>query len=222
MTISDMSIVAAEVKVDETDITNVRDGDAADVTIDAIPGKIFKGNVTQVGDEAILRSSGQAATTQTTANTQEARDFKVVVTLDNPPDAAASGTFGERENPNSAQERRVDDADSGAGGAHARRTSKRRRRARRQRDAWRRPSRWPRGDPEQKVDVQGVFVVRGKKAEFVPVQTGITGVTDIEITSGLKDGDEIVIGSYKALRTLRPGASVKVDNSAPKHEDSVT
>ena len=57
----------------------------ADVTIDAIPGKIFKGHVTQVGELAILRSSGQAATTQATANTQEARDFKVVVTIDNPP-----------------------------------------------------------------------------------------------------------------------------------------
>ena len=91
MTISDMSVVGAEVKVDETDITNVRDGDVADVSIDALPGKIFKGHVTQVGDEAILRSSGLAATTQTTANTQEARDFKVVVTLDNPPDGLRPG-----------------------------------------------------------------------------------------------------------------------------------
>ncbi|HEY4776937.1 MAG TPA: efflux RND transporter periplasmic adaptor subunit, partial [Candidatus Acidoferrales bacterium] len=67
MTISDMSIVTAEVKVDETDITNVREGQPAEVTIDAIPGKTFKGHVTQVGELAILRSSGQAATTQTTA-----------------------------------------------------------------------------------------------------------------------------------------------------------
>ena len=52
------------------------------------------------------------------------------------------------------------------------------------------------------------------------MQTGITGVTDIEITSGLKEGDQIVTGSYKALRTLRPGADVKVDNSAPKREES--
>src|SRR5271167_4431284 len=85
MTISDMSVVTSEVKVDETDITNVREGNPADVTIDAIPGKVFKGHVTQVGELAILRSSGQAATTQATANTQEARDFKVVVTVDNPP-----------------------------------------------------------------------------------------------------------------------------------------
>jgi HlyD family secretion protein len=63
-------------------------------------------------------------------------------------------------------------------------------------------------------------VIRGKKAEFVPVQTGITGVTDIEITNGVKDGDEIVTGSYKALRTLKPGATVKVDNNAPKKDES--
>jgi HlyD family secretion protein len=74
----------------------------------------------------------------------------------------------------------------------------------------------------QKTDVQGVFVIRGKKAEFVPVQTGVAGVTDIEVTTGLKDGDVIVTGSYKALRTLRPGAPIKVDNSEPKKEESST
>ena len=90
MTISDMSIVTAEVKVDETDITNVRSGQAADVTIDALPGKTYKGHVSVVGDQAVLRSSG-LATTQTTANTQEARDFKVIVTIDNPPQGLRPG-----------------------------------------------------------------------------------------------------------------------------------
>ncbi len=71
------------------------------------------------------------------------------------------------------------------------------------------------GDPD-KQDVQGVFVVRNKKAIFVPVETGITGVTDIEVLTGLQQGDQIITGSYKALRTIKPGASVKVDNSAPK------
>ena len=65
----------------------------------------------------------------------------------------------------------------------------------------------------QKTDIQGVFVVRDGKAQFVPVQTGITGVTDIEVTSGLQEGDQIVTGSYKALRTLKPGATIKMDNS---------
>jgi HlyD family secretion protein len=65
-------------------------------------------------------------------------------------------------------------------------------------------------------DVQGVFVIRNKKAEFVPVETGIAGTTDIEVLKGLQAGDEIITGSYKVLRTLKPGASVKIDNSAPK------
>jgi HlyD family secretion protein len=219
MTISDMSIVAAEVKVDETDITNVREGDPAEVTIDAIPGKTFKGTVTQVGDEAILRSSGLAATTQTTANTQEARDFKVVVTIADPPLVLRPGLSASAKI-QTAQKKGVltvpiqalairsqRDLDEAAKGPNGNVTLAA-------------PKPATVGDAAPKTDIQGVFVIRGKKAEFVPVQTGITGVTDIEVTSGLKDGDEIVTGSYKALRTLKPGAPVKVDNSGPKKEES--
>jgi HlyD family secretion protein len=62
-------------------------------------------------------------------------------------------------------------------------------------------------------------VVNGNKALFRTVETGIAGVTDIEVTKGLQPGDEIVVGSYKALRTLKPESQVKVDNSAPKKQD---
>src|SRR5437867_7301172 len=90
MTLSDMSVVTSEVKVDETDIVNVKMGQDADVTIDAVPGKVFKGKVTEIGSQAILRSSG-LATTQSTTSTQEAKDFKVVVTLDTPPENLRPG-----------------------------------------------------------------------------------------------------------------------------------
>ena len=90
MTLSDMSIVTSEVKVDETDIVNVKIGQDADVTIDAIPGKIFKGRVTEIGSQAVLRTSG-LATTQSTTSNQEAKDFKVVVTLANPPENLRPG-----------------------------------------------------------------------------------------------------------------------------------
>jgi HlyD family secretion protein len=218
LTISDMAVVTAEVKVDETDITNVREGQPADVTIDSLPGKTFKGHVTEVGELAILRSSGQAATTQTTANTQEARDFKVVVTLDNPPELLRPG-LSSTAKIQTAQKKGIltipiqalairtqkdlDEAKQGKEGSVTLAASK--------------PATT---SAAQKTEIQGVFVIRGKKAEFLPVQTGITGVTDIEVASGLREGDEIVIGSYKALRTLRPGASIKVDNSPPKHEES--
>jgi len=171
-----------------------------------------------VGDEAILRSSGLAATTQTTANTQEARDFKVVVTIDNPPNALRPGLSASAKI-ETAQRKDVLTVPIQA---LAMRTQSELDEAQKKQNssvtlAAPKPAA---GDARIKKDVQGIFVVRGKKAEFVPVQTGITGVTDIEITNGLKDGDEIVIGNYKALRTLRPGAAVKVDNSAPKHDES--
>src|SRR5208282_6928897 len=90
MTLSDMSVVTSEVKVDETDIVNVKIGQEADVTIDAVPGKLFKGKVTDIGSQAVLRSSG-LATTQSTTSNQEVKDFKVVVTIENPPDNLRPG-----------------------------------------------------------------------------------------------------------------------------------
>jgi len=69
-------------------------------------------------------------------------------------------------------------------------------------------------------EYQGVFVLRNGRAEFVPVTTGIMGVTDIELVNGVREGDEIITGNYKALRTLKPGARVKVDNSEPKVTDA--
>jgi HlyD family secretion protein len=220
MTLSDMSVVTAEVKVDETDIVNVKMGQDADVTIDAVPGKIFKGKVTEIGSQAVLRSSG-LTTTQTTTSTQEAKDFKVVVTLSNPPENVRPGLSttakiktAERKNvvaiPIQALAVRTrKDLEEAAKNAKNRGSSNVTLAA---------PPPPAPGDPK-KDEVQGVFVVNAKKAVFRPVETGIAGVTDIEITKGLKPGDEIVVGSYKALRTLKPESQIKVDNSAPKKQD---
>jgi len=217
MTLSDMSIVTAEVKVDETDIVSVRKDQDADVTIDAVPGKIFKGKVTEIGSQAVLRTSG-LATTQSTTSNQEAKDFKVVVTIADPPENLRPG-LSTTAKIKTAQKKNVlaipiqalavrtrkdiEEAKKNATGSGVTLAAP--------------PPPAP-GDPK-KDEIQGVFVVNGKKAVFRPVETGITGVTDIEITKGLQQGDEIVIGSYKALRTLKPEASVKVDNSAPKKTD---
>ena len=220
MTLSDMSTVTSEVKVDETDIVNVKIGQDADVTIDAVPGKVFKGKVTEIGSQAVLRTSG-LATTQTTTSNQEAKDFKVVVTLENPPDNLRPGLSttakiktAERKDVigipiQALAVRSRKDLEEAAKNAKKDRTV-----------TLAAPPPAAAGDPK-KDEVQGVFVVSGKKAAFRPVDTGISGVTDIEVTKGLQAGDEIVIGSYKALRTLKPEASVKVDNSTPqKPEDS--
>jgi len=215
MTLADMSIITAEVKVDETDIVNVKLGQPADVTIDAIPKKVFHAVVTEIGNNAIVRSTG-VATSQSASASQEAKDFKVVVTLSDPPEDLRPGlsttakiTTATRGNvvtiPIQAltvrQQSDLEAAASEKGSVQA---------AGPQKDA---------SKDKKNEEIQGVFVIRNKKAEFVPVQTGVAGTTDIEVLGGLKEGDEIVTGSYKVLRTMKPGTSVKVDNSAPKKEE---
>jgi HlyD family secretion protein len=218
MTLSDMSVVTAEVKVDETDIVNVKIGQEADVTIDAVPGKTFHGVVTEIGSQAVLRSSG-LATTQSTTSTQEAKDFKVVITLAVPPENLRPG-LSTTAKIKTAERKNVIAIPIQALAVRTRKdlqeAAKNTKKGRDSSVTLAAPPPAPSGSDPKKDEVQGVFVVSGKEAVFKPVETGIAGVTDIEVTKGLSPGDEIVIGSYKALRTLKPEASVKVDNTAPK------
>ncbi len=211
MTIADMSVITAEVKVDETDIVNVRIGQPAEVTIDAIPHKIFHGTVSEIGDNAMVRSTG-VSTSQSTSTSEEAKDFKVVVTLTDPPPDLRPGLSTTAKITTATRNEVISipiqaltvrtQADlapkDGKGSVQAAA---------------------PVETAKQKEEIQGVFVIRNKKAEFVPVETGISGTTDIEVIKGIHEGDEIITGSYKVLRTLKPGTNVKIDNSAPKKEE---
>jgi HlyD family secretion protein len=213
MTIADMSLITAEVKVDETDIVNVKLDQEADITIDAIPNQTFKGKVIEIGNTAILRSTGLAAS-QSAISSQEAKDFKVVVALTNPPAEIRPGlsctskiitstrqnvlsipiqalTVRQKGDLEAKKEGSVEAAALDAAAEKAR-----------------------------KEEIQGVFVISGEKAVFRKVDTGITGATDIEVLAGLKQGEEIITGSYKVIRTLRNESKVKVDNKTPVKAES--
>ncbi|MGD0832229.1 MAG: efflux RND transporter periplasmic adaptor subunit [Terracidiphilus sp.] len=210
MTLADMSVITAEVKVDETDIVNIVAGQSADVTVDALPGKVFKGHVTLAGDQALLRSTG-VATSQSTTGTEEAKDFKVVITLDTPTSELRPGlsvtakiTTARKANvlslPIQALTMHNPDDDKDKSKVQAAASSS--------------------SGAAKSSSIQGVFVVSkdnsGKlRAKFVPVTTGITGATDIEAATGLNEGDEIVIGPYKTLRVLKDNALVKRDTAKP-------
>jgi HlyD family secretion protein len=213
MTIADMSLITAEVKVDETDIVNVKLAQAADITIDAIPGKTFRGHVIEIGNTAILRSTGLAAS-QSAVSSQEAKDFKVVVALDEPPSEIRPGLSCTAKviTATRAQalaipiqaltvRQRGDLEPEAKPGAAPKKTD-------------------PAAEKAKKEELQGVFVVAGEKARFREVKTGITGVTDIEVLSGVQEGEEIVTGSYKVIRTLKNEAKVKADNRAPVKAES--
>ncbi len=225
LTLADMSVITAEVKVDETDIVNVHIGQPAEVTIDAIPKKIFHGTVSEIGDNAIVRSTGVATSQQTSAS-EEAKDFKVVVTVNDPPPDLRPGLSTTAKITTAARgsvlsipiqalairtKAQLEQEKSAPGTVHAASEAASKDSSKDDKDKDK--------DKSSTKDVQGVFVIRKKKAEFVPVTTGITGTSDVEVVSGLSDGDEVITGSYKVLRTLRSGSSVKVDNSVPKKED---
>jgi HlyD family secretion protein len=206
MRVADMSVVTAEVKVDETDIVNVKLGQPSVIQIDAYGDRKFFGTVTEVGDTAILRSTGLAATSD--VSTDEAKDFKVVVTLSDPPARLRPGlsctakiTTAVAKNaisiPIQAVVQRLpsDLETPKPGTAEASGPS---------------PTR---PDAITKQPIQGVFVIRAGKAVFVPVKTGVSGTDRIEVTSGLQPGDQVITGPYKALRTIRNHAAIKVDNS---------
>jgi len=211
MTIADMSLITAEVKVDETDIVSVALNQKADITIDAIPNKTFKGHVIEIGNTAILRSTGLAAS-QSAVSSQEAKDFKVVVAMDDPPEEIRPGLSCTAKITTATRQkaltipiqaltiRQKGDLEvkpkTGTGTMAATKPT-------------------PAEEKARKEEVQGVFVIAGGKAQFRKVETGITGSTDIEVVTGLKEGDEIVTGSYQIIRTLRNEAQVKVDNKSP-------
>lgn len=218
MTLADMSVVTAEVKVDETDIVFVKMNQPVDVSVDALPGRVFKGHVTEVGDQALLRTTG-VATSQSTTGTEEAKDFKVVVTLDQATDELRPGlsTTAKITTAHKAdaliipiqalvqRELAGEDELFKANGKMSTTATK------------------TTGSKVKPVLVQGVYKLQKvngtQRVKFVPVTTGITGATDIEVLSGLTDGDEIVTGRYKVLRTLKAGTAVKIDNSVDTTPD---
>jgi HlyD family secretion protein len=204
MTIADMSLITAEVHVDETDIVGVKLGQPAAVTIDAIPDRTFKGKVMEIGDTAIVRSTGIAASQSATSG-QEAKDFKVVIALDIAKDLVRPGlsctakiTTATRSHVLAIPIQALTIRE--AGQLHPHKPGQRLD---------------PKEQKTEKKELQGVFVVDNGKAEFHQVKTGITGATEIEILSGLKKGEQIVTGSYEVIRTIRNDAKVKVNNKLP-------
>ena len=183
LTLADLSVMEVEVEVDETDVIGVHLGQEADIRVDAFPYVTFKGQVTEVGSSALQRSLSASA------STQEAKDFKVVVTLSDPPQrlkpglsASADIITAEKKGalvvPIAALVLREKPAEGAAPGA-------------------------------KPVEEEGVYIVEAGRAKFQLVVKGIAGGMNMEIVSGLNEGQEIVSGPYSALRELKDGLLLK-------------
>ncbi|HSR49235.1 MAG TPA: efflux RND transporter periplasmic adaptor subunit [Acidobacteriota bacterium] len=189
MVIADLSVIEAEVEVDETDIVNVELGQEAEVLVDALPDRPLRGRVTEVGSSAI-QSTGQ-----------EAKDFRVIVQLDDPPLSLRPGLSCTAEITTAVRENVLTIPIQAL---TLRETSPEKDSANSDQDE----------SEEEKLDREGVFRIEDDKANFVPVKTGITGEIRIEVLSGLNEGDKIVTGSYRALRNLEDGDAVRTEKES--------
>jgi HlyD family secretion protein len=213
LTLADMSIIQAEVEVDETNIPNVKLGQPAKISIDAIPDRTFRGHVSEIGNSPLQ------ATTAGTTGTQ-ATTFKVEVIVDEPIPEVRPGftctadiTTATRKGvtavpiPSVAVRELTYDAE----GLIVKEPvdPKRRRRSTTAANA---PAELKPG--ETRKETEGVFVVRDKekKVEFVPLKMGIAGDKYFEVLSGLKPGDQVITGPYNSVRNIADGDAVKVDN----------
>jgi HlyD family secretion protein len=212
LTLADMSVIQAEVEVDETNIPQVSLGQLAKVVIDAIPDKTFRGRVTEIGNSPIQ-------TTGSAAGSRQATNFKVVVVIeDDIPEVrpgftcTADITTATRANVTSvpiaavAVRELVYDANGQI--VKAPRDDRRRRPSRVEPVAAAAEL-----EPGQtRKETEGVFVMRQGKAEFVPIKMGIAGDRYFEVLSGLKPGDEVITGPFTAVRNITDGDPVQVEN----------
>jgi HlyD family secretion protein len=228
--ISDMSVIQAEVEVDETDIPNVKLGQPAKVTIDALPDKGFKGHVTEVGNSPITASTSGGA--------RAATNFKVVVTVDEEVpnvrpgfSATADITTATRAEAVSVpiQAMAVREVTVDAAGKMVREPKGKRGGGRSggvetkvaaadktatDKDAADAKAEKAAKAAQTKKELEGVFVVRNNVAEFTPVKTGIAGDKYFEVLDGLKVGDQVITGPFDSVRNLSDGKTVKLDQSS--------
>jgi len=214
LTVADMSVIEAEIEVDETDIPTVHIGQQTKVTIDALPDKVFAGKVTEVGNSPIQATA--------TSGSRQATNFKVVVTLDGQIPEVRPGftctadiTTATRKGVLSVpiQAMTVRELVFDASGKIVKEPKTDRRR---------RASVEPNVSAEElktgqtKKETEGVFVVRGDKAEFVPVRTGIAGDKYFEVLDGVKATDRVITGPFNSVRDLADGTTVKVEEPKKK------
>jgi HlyD family secretion protein len=207
--VADMSVIEAEVEVDETDVPNVKIGQLAKVTVDAMTGKTFPARVTEIGNSPI-QTTGQTAS--------QATNFKVTLQIEGVIPEVRPGftctaeiTTATRDNvvavpiqATTVREMVIDEKgtifrEPVTPGAPARRSGG-------VQAAELKPG-------HERKEVEGVFVVRDGKAVFELVKTGIAGEKYFEVLSGLKEGDSVIVGPFSSVRTLADGAAVKVEDA---------
>jgi HlyD family secretion protein len=190
VTVSDMSVVETEMEVDETSIPTVALGQEARIRIDAYPNQTFNGAVTEVGSSPIVKATGQTP--------NEAIKFKVKIQIKNPPEGIKPGLSVQA------------DILTGFRGQALVVPLQ----ALVLKEIERKPGEAP--APGAKREEEGIYLMDGTKARFQAIKTGLLGELSVEVLEGLKGGETLITGPFKALRTLKPGEAVELEPAKKK------
>jgi HlyD family secretion protein len=218
LTIADMSVIEAEVEVDETEIPSVALHQEAKVMIDAVPNRTFRGRVTEIGNSPVQTSTQNSGQGQ---GQRQATTFKVVITLEEQvPDirpgftCTAEITTARRKEVVSVpiQALTVREMLYNDKGEMVRETPTRRRRGSNLETPVSASNEPPPGHTRK--ETEGVFAIRDGKAIYLPVKVGIAGEQYFEVLDGLKAGDQVITGPFASVRELADGQAVKVQQSA--------
>ena len=215
LTIADFSVLEAEIEVDETDVPTIRPGQPVEITIDALPGRVHTGRVTEIGNSPIQPSAAGGA--------QEATNFLVVAVVDGDVPGVRPGFTCTAEITTATrtgalavpiQATTVREVELDAGGRVVRRTEEAGPGVlSRAASASAEPA--PGGGGTTREEREGVFVVRQGRAVFVPVATGIAGERYFEALSGLEEGDLVITGPFEVVRNLDDGDPVDPNEAGP-------
>jgi HlyD family secretion protein len=211
LTVADMSVIEAEVEVDETDIPLVQLGQLAKIMIDAIPDQTFTGKVTEIGNSPIQTAG--------TGTTRTATNFKVTVTIDGQvPDVrpgftcTADITTATRKQavsvPIQAMTVRELLYDPDGSVVHEPRPPRQGFRFGPPQAA-QAPAPVELKPGQKREEKEGVFLMKDGKAAFTIVKTGIAGERYLEVSTGLKEGDLVITGPFESVRGMYEGDMVK-------------
>ncbi len=190
--VADLSVMEAELEVDETDIGSLQLGQKAMVMVDAFPGKKFEGEVTEIGNSPIVKGTG---------TNEEATDFKVTITLHSPDVNLRPGLTADGEITTAVRERCMTVPIQALVIRDISKTDESKKNL-----------------PKEQREKEGIFLIENEKAIFKQVKTGIMGEMDIEVVEGVKEGQEIVSGTYQTLREIKDGDAVKIKKEDEKEE----
>lgn len=223
MRVADLGNMEVRIKVNENDIVNVKLGDHAAISIDALPGQKLSGTVHEISSSAA--GTGATGSGSNAVPTDDVTNFLVKIRISDRDVVLRPGMSGtvdiETQTVANVIAIPVQSVTVRSGGKTTEELQQQKAKEAKEKSGNDLDVTKEKQDARRNVEKldRVVFVKKGGVVEMRKVETGIADNTSIEVKTGLKAGEEVVSGSYAAIsRKLKDGAKVAID--VPKKDEA--